>query len=93
MCPANPATALGLQSTALMGQVAELGQLGGRSNIEKYFMNNKYVIGNAILWAAAILASALVHAPVVLSSIILPALAVCSLVVILAKSKDSDCKK
>jgi quercetin dioxygenase-like cupin family protein len=37
-------------------------------------MNTKYFIGNAILWAAAILASALVHAPVVLSSIILPTL-------------------
>jgi hypothetical protein len=56
-------------------------------------MNNKYFIGNAILWAAAIIASALVHAPAVLSSIILPALAVCSLVVIRPKSTDPDCQK
>jgi hypothetical protein len=56
-------------------------------------MNNKYFIENAILWAAAILASALVHAPAVLSSIILPALAVCSLVVIRPKSTDPECQK
>lgn len=56
-------------------------------------MNNKYLIGNAILWAAAIIASALVHAPVALSSIILPALAVCSLIVIRPKTKDSECQK
>jgi len=64
---------------------------GRRSNIRiPYFMNKKYLIGNGILWAAAIIASALVHAPVILSSIILPALAVCSVVVIRPKSKDSD---
>jgi hypothetical protein len=54
-------------------------------------MNNKYFIGNAILWAAAILASALVHAPVALSGIILPALAICSLVVIRPKAADPEC--
>ncbi len=53
-------------------------------------MNNKYFVGNAILWAAAILASALLHAPTVLSGIILPVLAVCSLVVIRPKSTDSE---
>jgi hypothetical protein len=56
-------------------------------------MNNKYFIGNAILWAAAILASALVHAPAILSVIILPILAVSSLVVIRPKSKDPECHK
>ena len=45
-------------------------------------MNKKYLIGNAILWASAIIASTLVHAPVILSRIIWPALAVCSVVVI-----------
>jgi hypothetical protein len=56
-------------------------------------MNTKYSIGNAILWAAAILASALVHAPAVLSIIILPGLAVCSLVIIRPKSTDPECKE
>lgn len=55
-------------------------------------MNNKYFIGNAILWAAAILASALVHAPAILSGIILPTLAVCSLVVIRPKFVDPECE-
>jgi hypothetical protein len=56
-------------------------------------MNKKYLIGNAILWAAAIVASAVVHAPFMLSGIILPALAFTSIVVICPKSKDSLCSK
>jgi hypothetical protein len=42
-------------------------------------MNRKYVIANAILWAAAIIASAIVGAPTVLSVVLLPALAVLAL--------------
>lgn len=50
-------------------------------------MSKSKTIGDAILWAAAILASALVDAPVVLTLIILPALAVCSLVLLRQKPK------
>jgi hypothetical protein len=56
-------------------------------------MHKKYLIANAVLWAAAILASAVIHAPVVFSIIILPALAFTSLVMIRPKAKDSDCQK
>lgn len=42
-------------------------------------MNRKYLISNAVLWAAAIIASAIVGAPAVLSTILLPSLATCSL--------------
>jgi hypothetical protein len=42
-------------------------------------MNRKHLIVNAILWAAAILASAIVGAPTVLSVVLLPALAIVSL--------------
>ena len=55
-------------------------------------MNNKYFIGNAILWAAAIIASALLRAPVALSIIILPVLAVCSLAAIRPRSAGSECE-
>lgn len=57
------------------------------------FMHKRYLLANAVLWAAAILASAVVHAPVVFSIIILPALAFTSLVIISPKSRDSDCQK
>jgi hypothetical protein len=53
-------------------------------------MDKKYFIANGILWAAAILASALLGAPRVLSIILLPALAVCSLVITRPKSKDAE---
>jgi hypothetical protein len=42
-------------------------------------MGRKYLIANAVLWAAAIIASALVAAPTVLSLVVLPALASISL--------------
>jgi hypothetical protein len=46
-------------------------------------MRGKYAnIANAILWAAAIIASALVGAPTVLSAVLLPALAAASFLVI-----------
>ena len=51
-------------------------------------MNNKDSIGHGILWAAAIIASALLHAPLLLTSTILPALAVCSLIVTRPKTAD-----
>ncbi|MGI8890132.1 MAG: hypothetical protein ACR2G0_05030 [Chthoniobacterales bacterium] len=44
-------------------------------------MTNKYIIGNCLLWAAAILASAILHAPVSLTGLLLPALAVGSFVI------------
>jgi hypothetical protein len=44
-------------------------------------MNRKYFIANGILWAAAIIASAIVGAPRVLSVVLLPALAIISLLV------------
>jgi hypothetical protein len=56
-------------------------------------MHKRYLIANAVLWAAAILASAVIHAPVVFSIIILPTLAFASLVIIRPKSNDSDCQK
>lgn len=42
-------------------------------------MNRKQMLANAILWAAAIAASAVLDAPTFLSLILLPCLAVCSL--------------
>ena len=44
-------------------------------------MNRKHLIVNGILWAAAIIASAIVGAPTVLSVVLLPALAIVSLVI------------
>jgi hypothetical protein len=44
-------------------------------------MNRKYLIINGILWAAAIIASAILNAPTVLTFILLPALAIVSLLV------------
>jgi len=46
-------------------------------------MSRAYPITNAILWAAAIIASVLVKAPTVLSLIVLPSLAVVSLLLAL----------
>ncbi|MFN7959179.1 MAG: hypothetical protein U0P46_12770 [Holophagaceae bacterium] len=42
-------------------------------------MHRNHLITHAILWAAAILASALVGAPAVLSTLLLPTLAIASL--------------
>jgi hypothetical protein len=64
-----------------------------RATNRNTFMHKRYLIANAVLWAAAILASAVIHAPVVFSIIILPTLAFTSLVIIRPKSKDSDCQK
>ena len=54
-------------------------------------MNRKYLIANGILWAAAIIASAIVGAPTVLSVVLLPALAIISLLV--TGSKLSSTKR
>jgi hypothetical protein len=56
-------------------------------------MKNRCLIGNAILWAAAILASAVIHAPFVLWGIIFPALAFTALIAIRPVSKDMECRK
>ncbi len=56
-------------------------------------MNNQYLIGNAILWAAAILASAILHAPIALSIIFLPLLAISSLGIIDSREIDRACEK
>lgn len=55
-------------------------------------MNDKYVIGNSVLWAAAILASAIYHAPATLTVVILPALFVGSLVMY-PKTRDAGCSR
>jgi hypothetical protein len=55
-------------------------------------MNRKFFISNAILWAAAIIASAIVGAPPVFSAILLPALAACSLLVTRPKSRITECQ-
>ncbi|MGH7238629.1 MAG: hypothetical protein ACREHG_01035 [Candidatus Saccharimonadales bacterium] len=44
-------------------------------------MKRQYIIANAILWAAAIIASAIVGAPSTLTVIFLPALAVVFLLI------------
>ncbi len=44
-------------------------------------MNKKYLITNAVLWAAAIIAAAIVGAPAILTTVLLPALWACSFVV------------
>lgn len=50
-------------------------------------MSRNPFIANAILWAAAIVASALVHAPSVLSTILLPVLAAGSLLLTRPRSR------
>jgi len=52
-------------------------------------MSHKHYIENALLWAAAIVASATVGAPEVLSATLLPALAACALLVTHSKSRLS----
>ena len=42
-------------------------------------MGHKYVIANAVLWAAAIVAAAIVGAPTVLTLVLLPVLGIVSL--------------
>jgi len=52
-------------------------------------MNRKHYIANAMLWAAAIVATAVVGAPEVLSVALLPTLAACALLVTRSKSRPS----
>jgi hypothetical protein len=76
-----------------VGLAGEIGTEFDKTSDRNTFMHKRYLIANAVLWAAAILASAAIHAPVVFSIIILPTLAFASLVIIRPKSNDSDCKK
>ena len=55
-------------------------------------MNRKYFISNAVLWAAAILASAIVGAPPVLSALLLPGLAACSFLVTGPRFRAPECR-
>jgi hypothetical protein len=52
-------------------------------------MNRKHFVANAILWAAAIVASAIVRAPVFLSAGLLPVLAASALLVTWPKSRPA----
>jgi len=45
-------------------------------------MRHKYLVGNAVLWAAAVVAAAIVGAPTVLTLILLPALGFVSLLLV-----------
>lgn len=60
--------------------------IGKESNMKNKWM---FQIANSILWAAAIIASAIVNAPSFLSSILLPVLAVVSLIVMESKLNNS----
>jgi hypothetical protein len=46
---------------------------------EENSMNNRLLLANAVLWAAAIIASSIVGAPTFLSLVLLPSLAAISL--------------
>jgi len=54
-------------------------------------MNRKHFISNAVLWAAAIVASALVGAPPFFTMVLLPALAASALLVTWPKSRATEC--
>lgn len=55
-------------------------------------MSRKHYIGNAILWAAAIIASALLGAPPVFTTILLPSLATCALLITRPQSRTAPCR-
>lgn len=55
-------------------------------------MLRKHFIPNAILWAAAIVASALVGAPPILSTVLLPSLAFSALIATRPNSRASECR-
>ena len=54
-------------------------------------MNHKIVIINSILWAAAIIASAILGAPTFLSIVLLPLLAIFSLLLTRSTSRADGC--
>ncbi len=58
----------------------------------EYEMNRKHYIGNAILWAAAIVASAIAGVPPMLSALLLPGLAATALLITWPKSGNVDCR-
>ena len=53
-------------------------------------MNRKHFVANAILWAAAILASAILRAPVYLSTCLLPLLAASAVLVTWPRSEPPN---
>lgn len=55
-------------------------------------MNRKHFTANAILWAAAILASALVGSPPIFSTVLLPALAVSALLATRPEPRATRCR-
>ena len=55
-------------------------------------MNRKHFVSNAILWAAAILASAIVGAPPVFSTVLLPALATSALLATRPRPRAARCR-
>lgn len=56
-------------------------------------MHQKYIIANAVLWAAAIIASASFGAPALLSVIVLPTLAVASLLTTTPRLRAVKCQQ
>lgn len=54
-------------------------------------MNRKYIITNSILWAAAIIAAAVLGAPTTLTLLLLPSLAVISVLAAVPGSRRSGC--
>jgi hypothetical protein len=54
-------------------------------------MHRRYLIANALLWAAAIIASATAGAPGFLCVALLPALAAVSLLLVGAKRSATEC--
>ncbi len=55
-------------------------------------MPNKYVIANSIAWAAAIIASARLGAPSTLTLVLLPSLAVISLLATAPRPSTAACR-
>ncbi len=54
-------------------------------------MNRKSLVVNAILWAAAIIASAILGAPAVLTAVLLPVLAATALLLAGARPPARNC--
>jgi hypothetical protein len=55
-------------------------------------MNQKHFLSNAILWAAAILASAIAGAPPFFSVVLLPTLATAALLVTRPQARAARCR-
>lgn len=59
----------------------------------KYFAPKHYATAQALLWAAAILASALLGASTFLALVLLPTLAVCALTVVRPQASAASCRR